>query len=102
MEYTPNGTLEGLMKHVKPLPIETIRFWAAELVLALEDLHKCDISHRDLKPGNILLDSDYHIKLCDFGEAKLIEGIDRDMLQKEYDDAMTKLQEEQKRQCELD
>ena len=72
MEYSENGSLEGLMKHVKPLPFETIRFWTAELVLALEDLHKTDIAHRDLKPGNILLDSDFHIKLCDFGEAKRI------------------------------
>jgi len=49
----------------------------AEIILALEYLHNMNISHRDLKPQNILLDEAYHIKICDFGEAKIIENIDR-------------------------
>lgn len=80
MEYAKNGTLERILKNVKTLPIETVRFWTAQIVLALEYLHENDISHRDLKTGNILLDEDYHIKLCDFGEAKKIEDINRDEL----------------------
>jgi len=47
------------------------RFYAAELLLALEHLHGFDIVYRDLKPENILLDYTGHIALCDFGLCKL-------------------------------
>lgn len=80
MEYAEKGTLERVIKHVRPIPIETVRFMTAEIVLALETLHEVDVAHRDLKPGNILLDEKYHVKLCDFGEAKHMPNIDRDAL----------------------
>ena len=56
MEYVERGTLEFVMKMVGKLPVETVRFMAAEIILALEALHGVEISHRDLKPGNVLLD----------------------------------------------
>jgi serine/threonine protein kinase len=49
---------------------ERARFYVAELVLALEHLHKYDIVYRDLKPENILLDATGHVALCDFGLSK--------------------------------
>lgn len=86
MEFAEKGSLSGLIKSVKPIPIETCRFFIAEIVLALEYLHKLNISHRDLKPENILLDEKYHIKICDFGEAKTIKDINNVQIQKEYDE----------------
>ncbi|OLY85358.1 Serine/threonine-protein kinase gad8 [Smittium mucronatum] len=47
------------------------RFYAAELLCALECLHSYDVVYRDLKPENILLDYSGHVALCDFGLCKL-------------------------------
>ena len=75
-DFAGNGALSSMLKKVD-IPIEAVRFFVAEIVVALEHLHSNNIIHRDLKPGNILFDSNYHVKICDFGEAKEIEPIDR-------------------------
>ncbi|KAL1918001.1 uncharacterized protein VTP21DRAFT_3267 [Calcarisporiella thermophila] len=50
---------------------ERARFYAAELLCALECLHVYNVIYRDLKPENILIDYNGHIALCDFGLCKL-------------------------------
>ena len=102
MELAGKGVLIDLIKNVKQIPIETSRFILAELVLALEFLAGQNIAHRDLKPENILLDEGYHVKLCDFGEAKIIQPSPKEVLQKEYDDAMKKKNHKQNQKKDLD
>lgn len=96
MEFAEKGPLTKLLKVAKHLPIETSRFIIAEIILALEYLHNEDISHRDLKPDNILLDKDYHVKICDFGEAKLISKINKEAIQKEFEEMQAQLKKDQR------
>jgi serine/threonine protein kinase len=46
-----------------------VRFYAAEITLALEYIHSCNVIYRDLKPENIMLDVKGHVRLVDFGLA---------------------------------
>ena len=73
MEYAAKGSLQTILDKVyadTPMSIDTARFFIAEIVLGLEQLHKINYVHRDLKPANILVAENCHLKLCDFGEAK--------------------------------
>ena len=54
---------------------EEAKFYTAELILAIESIHKLDCIHRDIKPDNILIDKTGHIKLSDFGLAKVSEKL---------------------------
>lgn len=70
MDYCPGGDLESLMNRRGLLPEKIARVYAAEIVLALETLHKGCIVYRDLKPSNVVIDKDGHACLTDFGLAK--------------------------------
>jgi serine/threonine protein kinase len=72
MEYVKGGELFSFLRKSGRFTDEMARFYAAEVVLAFEYLHNQDIIYRDLKPENILLDSSGHIKIADFGFAKVV------------------------------
>jgi len=67
------GEFFNLLRTMGRLDREATRFYSAEMVLVLEHLHERSIVYRDLKPENVLLDNDGHIKICDFGFAKVVE-----------------------------
>lgn len=75
MEYVPGGELFRILRKQKRFSEEATKFYAAEVILALEYLHQRDIAYRDLKPENILLDAEGHIKLVDFGFAKQVPDV---------------------------
>jgi len=70
LEYCPGGELFFHLGRARRFTEQRARFYAAEILLALEYLHNWDIIYRDLKPENILLDCEGHVKLTDFGLSK--------------------------------
>nr|ABS88160.1 Lats2-2 [Danio rerio] len=67
MDYIPGGDMMSLLIRMGVFPEVLARFYVAELTLAIESVHKMGFIHRDIKPDNILIDLDGHIKLTDFG-----------------------------------
>ncbi|OCT96107.1 serine/threonine-protein kinase LATS2 [Xenopus laevis] len=67
MDYIPGGDMMSLLIRKEVFPEHLARFYIAELTLAIESVHKMGFIHRDIKPDNILIDLDGHIKLTDFG-----------------------------------
>ena len=66
-EYANGGDLYSLLKQLGSLEESMARKYASEVVLALEYVHSVGVTHRDLKPDNLLISSDGHLKLADFG-----------------------------------
>lgn len=74
MEYLPGGDMMTWLMEKEIFTEEETRFYMAELVLAVYSIHQLNYVHRDLKPDNILLDANGHIKLSDFGLCKPFYG----------------------------
>uniref|UniRef100_A0A673CS84 Serine/threonine-protein kinase MRCK alpha n=1 Tax=Sphaeramia orbicularis TaxID=375764 RepID=A0A673CS84_9TELE len=75
MDYYVGGDLLTLLsKFEDRLPEEMAKFYLAEMVVAIDSVHQLHYVHRDIKPDNILLDMNGHIRLADFGSClKLME-----------------------------
>lgn len=73
MDFINGGELFYHLQQQGKFSEDRARFYVAEIVLALDYLHKAGIVYRDVKPENILIDYEGHIKLTDFGLSK--EGL---------------------------
>lgn len=79
MDWHNGGHLLKLLHEHAPFMEKEVRFYMAELVLAIEGLHSRGIVHRDLKPENVLLDSNGHLIVTDFGASKISAKDDEDI-----------------------
>ncbi|KAK4768922.1 hypothetical protein SAY86_027072 [Trapa natans] len=70
MEYLPGGDMMNLLIREDTLTESVARFYIAQSVLAIESIHKHNYIHRDIKPDNLILDRNGHMKLSDFGLCK--------------------------------
>ena len=77
LEYANGGDmLSHIQKINGPLPESENKLWMKQICSAVDFLHKKEISHRDLKLENLLIDSSKNVKLCDFGFAKNLSILD--------------------------
>ncbi|ETO27287.1 Protein kinase domain containing protein, partial [Reticulomyxa filosa] len=75
MEYCGGGDLMGLLIKKDILSDNDTRFYISELASAIDHVHELGFVHRDLKPDNVLIGTDGHIRLSDFGLAKSFQSL---------------------------
>eukprot|EP00951_Prasinocladus_malaysianus_P028740 scaffold263215_cov39-Prasinocladus_malaysianus.AAC.4 len=73
MEYLPGGDMMTLLMKKDVLTEFETQFYIAQTVLAIDSVHRHNYIHRDIKPDNLLLDQQGHMKLSDFGLCKPID-----------------------------
>ncbi len=72
MEYFPSQTLQSYCKPDKKLPYPQVKLIAIQLLEGLEYIHNKSILHNDIKPSNILINTDFIVKINDFGASYLL------------------------------
>ena len=75
MEYVPGGSLASLLKGFTSLEVGPAQRYVRDIVRGLSFLHRSDVIHQDIKPGNVLLMTDGQCKLADFGESAKLEQL---------------------------
>ena len=73
LDLATGGELLGVLKKTQSFDEECSRFYAAQILDSVEYMHLRGIIHRDLKPENVLLDDQMHVKITDFGTAKILD-----------------------------
>lgn len=72
LDLASGGELLGVLKKMGSFDIECTRFYGAEILDSVAYMHARGVIHRDLKPENVLLDREMHVKITDFGTAKIL------------------------------
>jgi len=91
MEYCPGGDLMSILMREDILTEQWTRFYMAELSAAIQSVHDLHYVHRDLKPDNILIDKQGHIKLSDFGLSKKFKTEDTDSYVSQFQNKVEEL-----------
>lgn len=74
LEYVCGGEIFRLLRSEKYFINDVALFYVVEIILALSHMHSLNIVYRDIKPENLLIDQEGHLKITDFGFAKVVEG----------------------------
>jgi serine/threonine protein kinase len=72
--FIKGGDLFHKLKNDMFLSEDLVKFYGAQIAIAIQHLHDLGFAYRDLKPENILIDEDGYLKLCDFGSTVHIQG----------------------------
>ena len=73
LDLASSGELLGVLKQMTTFDEECTRFYGAEILDTIDYMHARGVIHRDLKPENVLLDDQMHVKITDFGTAKILD-----------------------------
>ncbi|KAG7108453.1 Serine/threonine-protein kinase PKH2 like [Verticillium longisporum] len=73
LDLCNGGELLGVLKKTGTFDVDCTRFYGAQILDAIIYMHSRGVIHRDLKPENVLLDDNMHVKITDFGTAKLLK-----------------------------
>jgi 3-phosphoinositide dependent protein kinase-1 len=73
LDLASGGELLGVLKRMTTFDEECTRFYGAQILDTIEYMHRHGVIHRDLKPENVLLDDKMHVKITDFGTAKILD-----------------------------
>jgi 3-phosphoinositide dependent protein kinase-1 len=72
LDLASGGELLGVLKKMGSFDVDCTRFYGAEILDSIAYMHSRGVIHRDLKPENVLLDREMHVKITDFGTAKIL------------------------------